>query len=251
MESQTRAVKISVATLTYARPELLCEAIESFLRQTYKDCEMVVLNTYIKQHLVFEHPRVRVINSYYRPETIGDARNICIKMCSGEMILNLDDDDIILPGYLEWLVNHLEGRTWVRQTKRFTIRKGVMEGMRDEQATNQTLFRKDAWEKVGGYPGINSSEDKRFNSKIHKLSAGGRVKTEPKDVGFCYRIGSGRFNVSFFGHDRPGGLTGTQNTDRMLAKSPQRSGRIVLSPFWKNDYEAMTRKWLVKNGYKV
>ena len=118
-------MKVSVSTLTYARPELLCEAIESFLRQTYQNSEMVVLNTYIKQHLIFDHPRVRVINNYFRPETIGDARNICIKMCSGEMILNLDDDDIILPGYIEHLVSNLNGRAWIRQNHRFTIKNNA------------------------------------------------------------------------------------------------------------------------------
>jgi glycosyltransferase involved in cell wall biosynthesis len=44
---------ISVLTLTYQRPNLLEEAIHSFLIQNQEDCEMVVINDSEKSKLTF------------------------------------------------------------------------------------------------------------------------------------------------------------------------------------------------------
>jgi GT2 family glycosyltransferase len=47
---------ISYMCLTYGRPKVLEEAIESFLRQDYKgEKELVVLNDFADQTLVFDH----------------------------------------------------------------------------------------------------------------------------------------------------------------------------------------------------
>src|SRR2546429_75321 len=54
---------VSCVCPTYARPELLEEAIESFLRQDYRGAkELIVLNDYACQTLELDHPEVRVVN---------------------------------------------------------------------------------------------------------------------------------------------------------------------------------------------
>ena len=50
---------ISVLTLTYKRPILLEEAIQSFLEQNRADCEMVIINDNPEVDYVFNHPNVK------------------------------------------------------------------------------------------------------------------------------------------------------------------------------------------------
>lgn len=236
-----QAVKISLATLTYARTGMLEEAIESFLRQDYPDKEMVIYNTYERQHLVCASPGVRVINAYSRPNTLGETRNKCIEQCQGEFILNLDDDDIILPGYLTWLASRLDGRDWIRQDRRFCIRSGRVVGMA-EQATNQTLFSKAAWKAVGGFPRQNSGEDKAFKRLLVNRFKGERMECSREEAGFCYRWHSN--NISRTGPDRPGQLNGLQTTKRLVMKAMPRRGKITLHPRWHADYIQLTRDYL-------
>lgn len=234
-------MKISCATLTYARTGMLEEAIESFLRQDYPSKEMVIYNTYERQHLVCTAPGVRVINAYSRPATLGETRNKCIEKCEGELILNLDDDDIILPGYLSWLVSRLEGRDWIRQDRRFCLRNGRIIGMA-EQATNQSLFRKSAWASVGGFPHENSGEDKGFRRLLANRHGGARVECRPEDTGFLYRWHSS--NISRTGPDRPGQLNGMQTVKRLVMKAMPKRGKVTLHPRWQHDYWQLTREYL-------
>ncbi|HEY0602798.1 MAG TPA: hypothetical protein VGD58_07800 [Herpetosiphonaceae bacterium] len=67
---------VSCICLTYARPELLEEAVYSFLQQEYPGLkELIVLNDYAEQTLMFDHPEVRVINLPWRFRTVGEKRN--------------------------------------------------------------------------------------------------------------------------------------------------------------------------------
>ena len=89
---------ISCYCITYDRTELLEETIESFHRQDYKEeKELVILNDCAEQILEYNHPEVHIINTPKRFRTIGEKRNACIAMCSGDVIFPWDDDDISLP----------------------------------------------------------------------------------------------------------------------------------------------------------
>jgi len=55
--------RISCWCPTFAREELLEEAIYSFLIQDYLgEKELVILNDYEKQELVFDYPEIRIFN---------------------------------------------------------------------------------------------------------------------------------------------------------------------------------------------
>jgi hypothetical protein len=60
----TNQPAVSCFCLTYGRPQVLEEAIHSFLQQDYAGPkEMIVLNDYADQILAFDHPEVQVINA--------------------------------------------------------------------------------------------------------------------------------------------------------------------------------------------
>ena len=96
---------VSVVIPTLDRPKLLLRAIESVLRQTYREIELIVVADRPDPDTVsavrsMEDPRLRLILNP-RPSTAAGARNIGADQATGEWIAFLDDDD-------EWLPNKLE-----------------------------------------------------------------------------------------------------------------------------------------------
>ncbi len=94
---------ISVIIPTYGRAEMLGRAIESILKQTYSNIEVVVVNDNSKEstHYLATLAALRPYERDSRVKVISDgenvggslARNKGIKASSGEYISFLDDDD--------------------------------------------------------------------------------------------------------------------------------------------------------------
>ncbi len=92
--------EITVAILTYNRVKYLTPAIESVLKQTFTDFELLILDnssTDNTESLVksFSDQRIRYIK--HPPVSPGVARNIGLENAKGKYVGYLDDDDIWLP----------------------------------------------------------------------------------------------------------------------------------------------------------
>jgi glycosyltransferase involved in cell wall biosynthesis len=104
--------KVSVIIPTCNRASFLKAAIESVLRQTFQDFEIIVVDDASQDRTreviqSFTDPRIRCI----RHETNhgqGASRNAAIKEASGEYVALLDDDDEWLPQKLEKQVRLLD-----------------------------------------------------------------------------------------------------------------------------------------------
>ena len=85
---------ISCKMITYGRVEFLEESLQSFLNQDYDgEKELVIVNDYPQQKLIFDHPEVRIFNLDYTFETIGQKENFAVEQCKGDIIAVWDDDD--------------------------------------------------------------------------------------------------------------------------------------------------------------
>jgi len=88
------------------------EAIESVLKQTFKDFELIVVDNYSSddtESVVKSYSDKRI--RYFKNQNnglIGINRNFAIKKSSGEYIAFLDDDDLWLPEKLEKQVKLLD-----------------------------------------------------------------------------------------------------------------------------------------------
>lgn len=109
---------VSVIIPTYKRSEFIERAIESVLKQTYQDFEIIVVddnnpNTEYREELeekmkqYANNPKIRYIQ-HEKNKNGAAARNTGINIAKGEYITFLDDDDIFLPNRLEILVEKLE-----------------------------------------------------------------------------------------------------------------------------------------------
>jgi len=102
--------KVSVIIPCYNTGIYLQETIDSVLKQTYPDFEIVLVNDGSDDPLTLEvlgklnHPKIKVINTPNRG--VVKARNTAVENSSGELILNLDSDDMIAPEYMKEAVEH-------------------------------------------------------------------------------------------------------------------------------------------------
>lgn len=99
--------KVSVIIVTYNASKTLCEAIDSVLEQTYSNVECLIVDGNSQDSTM------EIVESYgdkirwiSEPDNgIYDAMNKGWKLASGEWILYLGADDLLLPSGIELLIN--------------------------------------------------------------------------------------------------------------------------------------------------
>ena len=92
---------ISVLTITYGRPELLEEAIYSFMLQCEPDCNMVIVNDDAETKYNFPSDKILVCNLKNRFSSILKKLEFGFKLCKHDYIYRLDDDDLLQRGALK------------------------------------------------------------------------------------------------------------------------------------------------------
>jgi glycosyltransferase involved in cell wall biosynthesis len=107
---------VSIIIPTYNRLTELGELIESISKQSYPHMQIIVVNdcgTSVEP-VVALYPEldVQVINMETNLKHVH-ARNRGLELASGEYIMLCDDDDLILPGHLERMVQQLEAQDLV------------------------------------------------------------------------------------------------------------------------------------------
>jgi glycosyltransferase involved in cell wall biosynthesis len=238
---------VSCLCPTFGRPpayqHLLEETIESFLRQDYQNKELVVLNDCPGQVLVCDAPGVRVVNLPGRFPTLGDKYNAAVRLARGELLAPWEDDDISLPWRLSLSVERL-GDAAYYNPRRYWFLNGA--GLHFDHPMgyghNLSLFRRSAFEAVGGYPAISGPQDAAMDgalrAKVGCVGEGGPDQ-EKLPVGEWYYIY--RWGV------QPWHLSSRSETDkfyREVGELPKEKGRFHLTPHWRTDYEAETRRLL-------
>ena len=104
--------KVSIVIPCYNHGKFVDETVQSCLKQTYQDIEIIIVNdgstdeytnTLLKD---YQRPKTKVIT--IQNQGLPTARNTGIREAVGEYILPLDADDKIAPTYIEKAVNVIE-----------------------------------------------------------------------------------------------------------------------------------------------
>lgn len=252
---------ISCICPTYARVEMLEELIESFLRQDYpEDCaELIIVNDYALQDLVYDHPQIKIFNIKEPFKTIGSKINFCIEQTRFDVIATFDDDDIALPNHLQNIdevmgmgVNLIHWRRGVYWDEP-NIKDITWLG------NSGIVYRKEAWLKVGGMPLENAGYDTTFVGRLNQLGGVGHASPEDDEVSWFYRwsfIPGGRitkigcYHQSGAGTDdeiRPNILERHSifiEERRIAGFIP--TGVINLEPKWHYDYKQQLKEFNTK-----
>lgn len=108
--------RVSIIVPTYNRQKELTErCLPSILNQTYQDYEIIIVNDASKEELGL----LKFFKSDYYPENVTEIRfpenkgksygvNYAVKQAKGEFILVVDDDNELMPTYLEETIAKME-----------------------------------------------------------------------------------------------------------------------------------------------
>jgi glycosyltransferase involved in cell wall biosynthesis len=195
--------KVSVVIPCYNHGHFLNEAVESVLKQSFQDLDIIIINdgstdTATNTLLAeYDRPKTRVITT--ENQGLAAARNNGIVQAQGEYILTLDADDKIEASYIEKAVDILDrhpgiGIVYCRaslfgqvETEWHLPEYSIEAMLLDNIIFCTALYRKQDWLLVGGYdPGmIYGWED--YDFWLSLIERGREVWKIPEML-FFYRI---------------------------------------------------------------
>lgn len=233
---------ISVLLPTYARPEFLSEAIECFLRQTYTDSELVILNDWIGHTVSFDHPRVRIFNNTSSERrSLGAVRNWLCSQARGDIVTDWDDDDIYLPNHLEHalsMMGNYHGGLFSKQRWQWKWNvKSKLFRICAAGYLHTALMNKKAREALGGYANQTRHSDAEFITRLIKgRKMAGTDGPRFHEPTFIQRFNMGREHVSAGPSPDETDANRHLRIDREAA-SLGVTGNVSIVPRWDQDYE--------------
>ena len=238
---------VSCMMLTYGRvrnnldgSQLIHEAVESFLRQTYPNKELLIINDAPNQRLIFNHPQVKVVNYSRRFLTLGDKRNAAVAASQGDYLLVWDDDDISLPNRVGATARHFQesGADYASPTKFWFSEHNT--NYRLESAGNRGImcgagFSRQAVSRVP-YRATSVGED---TSLLYDMESAGLkiqgVELPDEETSIIYRWAFLAMHVSGYGNNDGYGIIGNDNLPNL---------DLYVKPYWQHDYTKVTRDLL-------
>jgi len=192
---------VSVIIPTYKRNELIERAIDSVLKQTYNNIEIIIIddngnNIYRKKTKNKIQKYLKFGNVLYYQHKINkggsQARNTGIKLAKGKFITFLDDDDYYLPNRIEILLKNFDVddfdaviSSMYRENiygKKINVDSNYCRGSNLKEFilegniyTSMILIKKDFIKKIGGFDPIPRFQDKLFMIKFFENNGRARL----------------------------------------------------------------------------
>jgi glycosyltransferase involved in cell wall biosynthesis len=177
--------EISVVTAVYNRENYIKRAINSLLKQTYSNWELIVIddgsmdNTpAILREYQAKYKNIKVVRTKHT--NLSSSRNAGIELSGGKYITFLDSDDEFLPSHLEtrynYMTNHPDidllhgGITVIGES--FVADKDDLNKYipLSDCAIGATFFGKsEVFESLGGFNELQYGEDSEFLERAEKI----------------------------------------------------------------------------------
>lgn len=241
---------ISCKCITYGRVDTLVEALHSFLIQEYPAdrCELIIVNDYPEQKLIFDHPQVTIYNLDETFSLIGEKENYAIERCNGDLIAVWDDDDVAMSNHLQNIAKH-----WQPDTNIIHWETGVFYNEPSITAitgvgNSGIVYSKDAWERIGKSPLENAGGDTTLTNRIHALGGKVDVKMPDHEASWFYMWGGRGYHQSGQGTDdeiKPNIIQRHSAwIESLRAKGEIPTGDIHLVPAWQKPYDKMLEDYV-------
>lgn len=245
---------ISAKCITYGRVDTLEESIYSFINQDYTGPkEMIIVNDYPLQKLVFDHPEIKIYNLDTTFATIGEKENYAMSKCSADIICQWDDDDVALPNHLENVATYFDETTdllhWHRGVYFNNNNITAITGL----GNSGIVFSRRIWKQLGGYPIENAGYDMTFVMTIRGLSPQSVIFAAPADenVSWFYMWGGRSYHMSGAGtdtSDRPNAIERhSAHIEYLRERGVIPTGVVELKPYWKQDYKKLLHDFITKD----
>ena len=219
---------ISVLTITYKRPHLLEEAIESFLKQRgVLGIEMVIVNDNPEVEYNCIHAGIKIFNVKERFPSIAAKLEWGYKQCQNHYIYRLDDDDLLAPWALENvkedILNNPGHEIYRSRGMYFFVNNKFQK--EDSNINNGNVYSKSYLDRIK-FPDKSGDEDADITF-MHKAD----IHESKLKHTMIYRWGMNTLHISGMG---------IQPNEVILAQADkvlnEESGVIQLNPHFDNDY---------------
>jgi glycosyltransferase involved in cell wall biosynthesis len=160
--------------------------LASFLSQTYVDKELIIVNDDVNVTLKCNYDNVTCINLTERL-LLPQKRNVGIGAAYGDIIMQHDDDDIMLPDAISTHVKkHMDNiHIWMYRNEASYFIDGESFKIATSSPTVCSYLRS-AWYAVGGYNHTdNYGEDVEFFTKMPNKM----VERDESDINYVYNWG--------------------------------------------------------------
>jgi hypothetical protein len=214
---------------------VVCEAVESFLRQDWHDKELLILNDTPGQILLCEHPQVRIVNSPHRLPNMTAKFVWLIEHATSDILAWWPDDDISLPHRLRFCFDRLGDHPAWRPRNCFQDDAGTLSELVPDNTHIMGLWRRSILSVLGGYeqPGGNDlDQDQQFNAALARHGIDRSDRLALSEISYLYRRHTGSVHLS--GLDEIASYKG-------IGEWPIVPGSFRIVPAWKRDYVAMAR----------
>jgi len=224
---------VSILMPIYNYGNRINQTLNSVFNQDYTNYEIILVDDgstdeFVKLKLKQLEGVERIKVIYKENGGPSSARNEAFKHSSGEYILPLDSDDMILDGYIKTCVNILTTNKNVSPVYCDTHHVGQMQGVEQRPEwskerlvqgpfiVNCSMFHRESFEKVGGYDEtLNGWED--YDMWLRMMKEGYIGKRIPKPL-FVY-----------FHHEKDGTVStnANKNTQELYLKIISKNFEIV------------------------
>jgi glycosyltransferase involved in cell wall biosynthesis len=237
---------VSCFCVTYGRPQLLEEAIQSFLLQDYPgEKELLIFNDLHQQQLIFEHPEVTVINVPRRFQLLGEKFNAAVALTTHDLIFVWDDDDIYLPHRLTLSVERFDTRKgFFKGDQAWFWNNGQLSGPEGNVFHGGSCWSRELFHSVRGYTAMGLGHDVDIETRFESARPGSvsGADLRPQDLYYIYRWGgTGSFHVSGFPQDQHRAVADFVSDQIRQGRIPV--GEIRLNPRWHSDYVGLVRDY--------
>ncbi len=206
--SDTQQPTVSIVIPCYKQSGFLDECLQSVLAQSFLDWECIIVNdgspddtSAVAQRIISQYPQSRIRLLEKKNGGLSDARNAGIASSRGRYILPLDCDDKLKPTALATLTAVLDKNpdtsvafsdyeTFGAENKAITCISAdeFSDPNRSQNGLAYcSLFRREAWAKVGGYNTNMTWGFEDWNFWIGFIDQGLRARKVSESL-FCYRV---------------------------------------------------------------
>ena len=243
---------VSCICPTYGRPQLLEEAIHSFLLQEYPgEKELIVLNDFDRQILTLDHPEVRVVNVPRRFRTLGEKYNAAVALASHDLIFVWEDDDIYLPHRLSFSAERFDPRKgFFKPNRAWFWNNGVLSGPESNVFHAGSCWSRELFASVRGYAAVERAWDVELEARFAEVRPGSTATYDirPEEIYYLYRWGgTDSYHGSGFTGEDPHRAVADFVAEQVRLGRLQ-LGQITLAPRWKSDYLALVRDHLASSS---
>jgi len=203
-------MKIAVCVCTWNRPKLLGRMIRCFEMQDYENRVLLVLDD-AGQYPAMEGDRWKLVSHRFRWPTLGEKRNAAISLLGPDVDAYslIDDDDLVLPHHLSALVVALQEAPWCQSRQVLVPRGKQFQRVATSNGENPNNigypggwgFRREAFERLGGYAAISNGEDQELAARALKLlgPSADTITDKYPTPGYVYDLQSKSWHLSAMG----------------------------------------------------